>query len=357
MRPHTTAILASALLLLTMPEAGAFHRVRKDIKYGPWVTGVSETGATVLWITEGNTLDRVETEDCEYFQTVDGIPCYGTMHSVRIDSLKPGKEYIYRLTAQMVEEDTAPEQIESLPREYSNWYSFKTFDSSADSCRFAMVNDLYSDKEMAYLLTADVKNRNFDFILLGGNIVSEEYCSDDFLASTITSISDAAEWIPVFFTRGDEETKGCCPHCLGELFPTATQGFWQSIRQGPVAILILDAAETCTEEYICAQAQWLEQAVRDPLFAEAPFKLAVMHQPSEGDRLFSILEGSGLDLVIAGYNGQYRELKAGENGNPFPVIFNSGEERLDFRAGRDKIHISFNNAAGQTVHHYEIKKK
>ena len=357
MRPHTTAILASLLLLVTMPDAGAYHRVRKDIKYGPWVTEVSETGATVLWLTEGNTLDRVEMDGAEYFQTSDGHKCYGTMHSVRIDSLQPGKEYVYRLAGQQVTEDIAEEQIESQPMEYSNWYSFKTMDSRADSCRFAMVNDLYSDKEMAYLLTADIKNRGFDFIMLGGNIVSSEDCSDNFLASTITILSDAAEWIPVFFTRGDEESRGCCPHCLAELFPTPTEGFWQCFRQGPVAILVLDTSEGCTDEYLTMEAQWLEQAVRDPQFTDAPFKLAVMHLPSKADRLFSILEGSGLDLVIAGHNQQYRELKAGESTNPFPIIFNSGEERLDFRAGRNRLRLSFNNAAGQTVHYYEIKKK
>ncbi|MGM9792514.1 MAG: fibronectin type III domain-containing protein [Candidatus Cryptobacteroides sp.] len=357
MKPHTTAFLASILLLVTVPDAGAYHRVRRDIKYGPWVTEVSETGATVLWLTEDNTLDRVEMEGFEYFQTSDGHKCYGTMHSVRIDSLKPGKEYVYRLVGQQVTEDIEEEQIESQPREFSNWYSFKTLDSSADSCRFAMVNDLYSDKEMAYLLTADIKNRDFDFIMLGGNIVSSEDCSDDFLASAVTTLSDAAEWTPVFFTRGDEETKGCCPDCLAELFPTPTEGFWQSIRQGPAAILILDAAEGCTDEYISMELQWLEQAMRDPLFSDAPFKVAVMHLPSTDERLMSILEGAGLDLMIASQNQQYSELKAGEKGNPFPVIFNSGEERLDFRAGKHKIRISFNNAAGQTVHYFEIKKK
>ena len=121
--------------------------------------------------------------------------------------------------------------------------------------------------------------------------------------------------------------------------------------------MVLDTSEGCTDEYLTMEAQWLEQAVRDPQFTDAPFKLAVMHLPSKADRLFSILEGSGLDLVIAGHNQQYRELKAGESTNPFPIIFNSGEERLDFRAGRNRLRLSFNNAAGQTVHYYEIKKK
>ena len=114
MRPHTTVILASLLLLVTMPDAGAYHRVRKDIKYGPWVTEVSETGATVLWLTEGNTLDRVEMDGAEYFQTSDGHKCYGTMHSVRIDSLQPGKEYVYRLAGQQVTEDIAHKSFLAL---------------------------------------------------------------------------------------------------------------------------------------------------------------------------------------------------------------------------------------------------
>ena len=61
--------------------------------------------------------------------------------------------------------------------------------------------------------------------------------------------------------------------------------------------------------------------------------------------------------MIAAHGDRYRELNAGEEDNIFPVIFNSGEERLDFRAGKNRIAISFNNAAGQTVHSYSISKK
>ena len=345
MKPHTTAFLASALLLLNCIDAGSYHRMRKDIKYGPWVTEVSETGATVLWITEASTTDAVEMDGREYFQAIDEAPHHGTMHRVRIDSLQPGKEYVYRL----VDKQTA-----GL---YSDYYSFKTMDSNADSCRFAMVNDLYGDKEMAYLLTADIKPRNFDFVMLGGNMASSENCPYDFLGSTFTSLSDAAEWTPLFFTRGDEETEGCCPQCLRELFPTPTEGFWQCIRQGPVAVLVLDASEGCTEDYLRMEAQWLEQAVCDTLFTSAPFKVAVMHMPCMDGPYMHILEEAALDLMIAAHGDRYRELKAGEEDNTFPVIFNSGEERLDFRAGKNKIAISFNNAAGQTVHSYSISKK
>lgn len=355
MKPHTTAFLASALLLLNCINAGSYHRMRKDIKYGPWVTEVSETGATVLWITEATTIDAVEMDGREYFQAIDEAPHHGTMHRVRIDSLQPGTEYVYRLVGRKITEQSDTTDPETLPREFSNYFSFKTMDSHSDSCRFALICDMHADKEMACLLGADIRNRDFDFIVLGGDMVSRETCPDDFLTSAITPLSEAAEWIPIFFTMGEQEREGCCPLCLGELFPSESGAFWQSLRHGPVALLILDSE--ADEEQLQTQATWLKEAVCDSLFASAPFKVAVMHRPALEGPLTPILAEAGLDLMICGHKHKSKEYASGECGNPFPVIVNSCEERLDFRAGAGKIAISFNNAAGQTVHRYELRRK
>ena len=106
------------------------------------------------------------------------------------------------------------------------------------------------------------------------------------------------------------------------------------------------------------EAQWLEQAVRDPQFTDAPFKVAVMHRPATDMQFFNTILGeAGLDLMISGHAHKYSLHPAGEADNPFPVIVNSSEERLDLRAGAGKLVISFNNIAGQTVHRYELRRK
>lgn len=353
MKHYLPILLASAMLLLSSPEASSYRRVRRDVKYGPWVTAVSENSATILWISEGCTLDRVEMDGREYSDS--SRPGFGSMHSVRLDSLQPGTEYIYRLVGRKVTEQSDTIDTENLPREFSNYFSFRTMDSRSDSCRFALICDMHADKEMACLLGADIRNRDFDFIVLGGDMVSRETCPDDFLASAITPLSEAAEWMPIFFTMGEQEREGCCPLCLGELFPSGSGAFWQSLRHGPVALLILDSE--ADEEQLQTQATWLKEAVRDSLFASAPFKVAVMHRPALEGPLTPILAEAGLDLMICGHKHKSKEYASGECGNPFPVIVNSCEERLDFRAGAGKIAISFNNAAGQTVHRYELRHK
>lgn len=295
------------------------------VKYGPWVTDVSETSANILWIGGENTL-----------------------HSIRLDTLTAGSRYIYH-----------PLGTE-IPSDYV--FEFNTLDSQADSCRFAMINDTHGDTEMMTLLSADIQDRGFDFLVLGGDISSCESGAEDFLNASIGPLEGIAEEMPIFFARGEAEADGCCRYSLADYFPSRTEGFWYSLRHGPVALLVLDAgpdsAGTEFDAYRALEAEWLQQAVKDSLFTSAPFKVAVMHSPATDMKFFNTILGeAGLDLMISGHAHKYSLHPAGEADNPFPVIVNSCEERLDLRAGANKLVISFNNMAGQTVHRYELRRK
>lgn len=98
-----------------------------------------------------------------------------TLHSVRIEGLKPGTAYRYRIYQQGVDDSGA---IPVLGRTTaSNVYSrepyrVRTFDTAADKCRFTVVNDIHGRDSILRALTADATKREVDFVAFNGDMSS-----------------------------------------------------------------------------------------------------------------------------------------------------------------------------------------
>ena len=88
----------------------------------------------------------------------------------------------------------------------------------------------------------------------------------------------------------------------------------------------------------------MKRAVNDPLFAEAPVKVAVMHIPAilRNDSWYGqkwacthflpVLNEAGVDIMLSGHHHRHIYVGAGEGGNAFPVLANDDTDRLEFEA-------------------------
>jgi len=104
------------LLFTLLGLAAALTLPAQDFKitHGPWLCDMTEDGVTVLWTTNKPALSWVEaTEDdgrsfyaaehTRHYETVAGRKqAHKTLHAVRLNNLRPGTKYCYRIFSQEV---------------------------------------------------------------------------------------------------------------------------------------------------------------------------------------------------------------------------------------------------------------
>jgi len=335
------------------------------IKYGPWVTNVTDDGFNVIWVTNKRSLSWVEVAENDgsnfyvqeherHFQTVSGRRMTGTFHSVRINGLKPGTSYMYKIAGQVISNETNPYRIcyegsYAIPKVFT----VCTLNSKSETCSFSQINDMHFDDAKYTSLIQGLTPTNRDFMLLNGDIVSYAEKVDTLIKHSFEPIKDIAPYIPTVFARGNHEGRGPEWYKAGEVFPTSTGEFYYSFRQGPVAFIVLDAGEDKPDsdveysgtaqydEYRANELAWLKEAVKDKTFADAPVKICLIHIPTYltkqswycekwiCDNFIPVLNEAGIDLMLSGHHHSYIYRKAGEGPNNYPIIANSHIERLD----------------------------
>ena len=129
------------------------------IMHGPWLCDMSETGVTIMWLTNRNALSWVEIapDDGSHFYGKERPKYYDTrmgrkqastnLHKVRVENLSPGKKYRYAVFSREVLQWQNDSEIifgttianESYSR---NSLSFQTFSAEDDTVSFVMFNDI-----------------------------------------------------------------------------------------------------------------------------------------------------------------------------------------------------------------------
>ena len=365
-----------------------------NLLYGPWVCDVTETGFTVLWVTEKPSLDYVELAPADgssfdgqtrakYYQTAHGRRTAGIYHSVRIDSLKPGTEYRYRIVGKVVEDDSNIYRINyGLLRQISarRDHSVRTLNSKAEVCRFSMMNDIHGKDNVYAALAAGMDPKKTDFLILNGDMVSSAKQIDTVIKHMVEPIKQQAERIPLFYARGNHEGRGADFDKLYDMFPTSTGEFYYTFRQGPAAFIVLDAGEDKPDShheyggtadydaYRQKETEWLRKAVQEESFASAPMKICVIHIPTLAFRSswyaeryitehwVPILEKAGIDLALCAHHHKWRVVGAGEHGKNYPLLINSDKERMDVVVTADSIDVKTYSTEGALVHQWNLKK-
>ena len=362
-----------------------------DVKYGPWVQNVTETGFTVMWTSSLKNFAYVEIapndgtpfELCDrrrFYNVYAGRRISGTFHSVKITGLEPGKEYRYRIYAKVVENDDSAYGTDYGPEKRASSSQdavIRTLDHNAPKCRFFMVNDIHGSASKYTSLVGGVDRSGFDFLLMNGDMVSEINDADTMLRKVFDVVPQVTSGIPVMYARGNHETRGRDAHHFGRFCPNPSGQTYFMFRQGPVAFLVLDGGEdkpdsapeySGTVEFDAfrqAELEWIREVVKDPLFAEAPVKVAVMHIPalrSAGSwyaqtwlnvNIVPALNEAGIDLMLSGHHHQHLYIKAQECGNAFPIIANDDTDRLEFEADADGWRIWTYDMEGAQTHSYD----
>ena len=373
------------LLWMCLSPIVVFAQDAFKILCGPYLQNVGETEATVMWMTNRDAVSWVEIapddekhfyaeERPQFYQTLFGKKTIGTVHAVRVTGLKKGTKYRYRIFSKEVTE-MGPYSIQYGKMAASNVYSrkpyvFRTLDCTGDKTRFAMVNDIHADTATFARLVDNVKDEPLDFMFFNGDMLShmssEQQLIDGFLDKSVELF---ATDLPMFYARGNHETRGLFSPEFIRYFPTSTGKPYYAFRQGPAFFIVLDGGEDKPDSdieyfglaqfdrYREEEADWLREVVNSEAFKSAPVKIAVMHVPPVGStwhgqlevkkHFVPILNEAGIRVMLCAHLHRFEMIESGKEGCQFPILVNSHKHILDVNVSGGKVEVKMKDTEGK----------
>lgn len=349
-----------------------------QITHGPYLCDMGETGVTIVWTTNNNSLAWVEIapEDgsnfysCErpkYFETKNGrILATSTLHRVRISNLKSGTKYRYAIFSKEVLSSESKTRVlyGTIAAKYTfnkNSLSFKTFSHEDDSVNFLVFNDLHGRSQFMRDVCKNLDFKDIDLVFFNGDmstaINSEEQIFTDFIDASVELF---ATRIPIAFTRGNHETRGTFADYLMDYFPKESKTIYELLHVGHVAFLMLDCGEDKPDSdieysgladfdsYRIAEANWLKETVQLSSFKSASVKIAILHMPPTvsnwhgnlhlTETLLPVLNDATITAMFSGHTHRYSFNPAVPGKINFPVLVNSNNAvvRCDIVKGKVK---------------------
>lgn len=274
----------------TPPSPVAFTTA-PSLQY-PSATGVTlaigVNRPSTAWIEYGETeqLGRVATGSQHGLHPFDAIA-----HRVRLEELRPGQRYFYRVCASPIDFVTAYDIRRGDPVA-TGVFQFRTLDPEAAQARFVVWNDTHENAATLARLTELTPPLAPDFLVWNGDIPNDNYREDRMVESYVGANGQPfTREVPLVYVRGNHDTRGPAARSLPRLLEPPGGRFYYSFRQGPLAGVVLDAGEDKpdTEKvyaglgdfvaYRREQTAWLEAELKKPHLRQARFRVAFCHIP------------------------------------------------------------------------------
>ena len=377
------------LLCLLLPVPALAIR----LKHSPYLQNVTDTEATIVWVADKMSVGWVElapddgshfyqTERPRYWDSRDGIKREDSVHVVKLTGLKPGTRYRYRVYAQEVLShldyrvhygDIAATDVWSRQP-----LSFVTSSVNSPSTTFAVVNDIHEDNAKLEKLLGQCDMKKTDFVIYNGDMVSH-FTSEDqiFKGFMDTSIKLFAAEKPMYYVRGNHETRRTFAPNFHRYFSQAEPNLYFTVRRGPVFFVMLDTGEdkpdtdleyggiTDYDHYRDVQAEWLKEVLASEAYRTAPYKVVVGHIPPGNDwhgdceveqKFMSLLRQAAPDLMLCGHLHEYIHHKATAD-TPFPIIVNSNAAVLKITADGNRMEVVATDTEGKQIDRFTVNKR
>jgi len=341
------------------------------ITHGPYLQALGETGVNIVWTTNKNAISWVELapadsshfyarERRKYFAAANGIKTESTLHNVRIDGLNPATEYRYRVYAQeVVSHQSYVVKYGSIAASRAYQAQLPTFTTSnkkAGHVGFAVVNDIHQRNDVLKKLLNQVDWKNNHLVFFNGDMQNNSQSEAQIFSSFMDTASSVfADRVPMYYVRGNHETRGEFAGEFPRYFPTETGKLYYLLRSGPVCFVVLDTGEDKPDsdieysgiadfdEYRTQQAAWLKEALRQPEYTEAPYKVVIAHIPPFGgwhgekevaDKFVPLLNEAGAQIMISGHLHRHVKKAPEPNAWRFPILVNSNMSIIKAKADR-----------------------
>lgn len=351
------------------------------ITHGPFLQAPSADGVTVSWATSAKCLSWVEYRPESASQWLTNSPTHQglvdadvTYHNVPLTGLRPGTPYVYRAVSRAMV-SFLPSKVTYGGVVASAEHRFTTFNADKPDTAFVVVNDRHEHVPQLNASLAAVQWTNVDVAFLNGDMVNAVR-EEPLLYQCIIDpcVQNFASAIPVVYVRGNHDTRGSFARHLMEFFPTDSGRYYYTLRQGPVAFLVLDSGEdksdqdvayaglVAFEPYLEQELQWLARQLQDPAFQSAPFRVCLMHIPPKAqtkpqfirvqwllDHVVPLLNQGKVDLLLCAHTHKYALHPAGTGGRQFPLLIGGTETVIRCDATEAQLSVSATDLSGQTL--------
>lgn len=374
--------LAFSLPVLSQDEPYVVHDTRPVIMAGPYLSSLSETGATIVWLTDTPCHVKVVygpkggALEMEADNAAHGFLPIGLIHTVHLKGLEPGREYAYKAVAVRVVKMKAYWPEKGLAAE-SPERAFTTFDRRRPSVSFCAIADTHEDAARVNNLLKAVDWKKADFLVHLGDAFHGLESEDQLLGRWLGPADKAAAGGKLLmFIRGNHEMRGSFARRLIDYFPTPEGRFFYTRDHGPLHLIILDTGEdkadetnvyaglNKSEEYRAGELAWLEEhLLTDMRAAEAPFRVILLHQPNwgwvrdRGPEWTALANGGRIDLVIGGHFHRLGLIKPGTENNDFPVLALGQDQIARVEATSEELRLTVTGLDGKVLEKISIKSR
>jgi Icc-related predicted phosphoesterase len=373
-----------------------FAQGRINIKHGPYLQNLKETEVTIVWVASEPSIGWVELapddntsfylqERPKYFNVTNGVKNTSSVHVVKLTGLTPGTKYRYRIYSQEVLEHRDTE-ITYGRVAATNVYtveplSFTTNDRNKPETSFIMINDIHGRAEdiPPMLKVSDYKNT--DMVIFNGDMLSQLHDESGLFSGFMDiSIELFAKVIPMYYARGNHETRGPFATTFQQYFSPKEPHLYYLVRQGPVCFVVLDTGEdkpdsdieysgiTDYDNYRTEQAKWLAEAVKSKDFTEAKFKVVIAHMPPVTGRAIwhgqkevlekfvPILNQANVDVMLCAHLHRNLNIKP-DSDIKFPMIVNAHKTVLKGTTKNNQLTLVINDLDGKVVDQVVLNAK
>lgn len=351
------------------------------ILHGPFLQAPSETGITLSWGTSRKCVSRVEyrpetakdwlTNTPTHHGLVDADLFY---QNVPLTGLQPGTRYLYRVVSREIA-DFKFNRVAFGGTVISAEQRFTTLAARKPATSFVVLNDRHEKVAPLTASLASVKWTNVDLVFLNGDMVTAVKDEAQLMQCVVDPCAQSfAGTIPLVYVRGNHDTRGSFARHLLDYFPTDSGRYYYTLRQGPVSFLILDCGEdkgdqnveyyglVDFEPHMRRQVEWLAQAIQEPAFREAPFRVCLLHLPPAKkpdpkfirpqwlqDKVVPLLNQGKVDLLITAHTHKYALQPAATNGLDFPMITGGTETLIRAEATADQLRVTSTDLSGKPL--------
>lgn len=391
MTPFKTTSLLSTVIFFFGIFTGLSQENFK-IDHQPYIQALTDSSATIVWTTNKEAISWVELAPTDsthfyhedrpkYFATKDGFKTEDSVHRVHLKNLKSNTTYRYRvystevLNHEWVNVDygrtVATDVYGRNPLEFKTW-------GPSTNTKFSVINDIHGRNEVLNTLLDRGGLDELDFVVFNGdmsnNLMSEEQLFDDFLDTIIERMEGEK---PFYYARGNHETRGPFAANIYDYFPSVSGKLYYLFKHGETAFIVLDTGEDKPDNdieyggivnmdfYRSEQAEWLKEAVDNPVFKDAKYKIVIGHIPPLGrwhgeqellEKFVPILNAAKIDIWLAAHYHRHL-VKEADNKIHFPVIVNSNNNVLRADIDEDSGVFKVIDQNGKVIEEIEINSK
>ena len=381
------------LLFIAILFCGIYSAQAIKILHGPYLQAVTDTEATIMWVTDVEALSWVEVapEDGKHFyyndrqkfyQTYFGKRVTGTIHQVRITGLEPGKRYRYAVASKEVLEHKGNRisygHIVSTNVYRKGAQTIPTLDPKKKSIEFVVMNDVHAKNEkMEAYLTHCFDKKTTDMVIFNGDMVSSIPSVETLYKGFLdTAVKHFASDVPFFFVRGNHENRGQYSTEYMKHFPTTSGKPYYSFTHGETFFIMLDGGEDkpdnnieyyetgAYDAYRAEVAEWLKKVVESEECKSAKHRIVFLHMPPiDGHKMWHgtkqirelfvpILNKANISVMLCGHVHTY---SYHTDQAEFPILVNAFDTALKAKVDENGIKIDVVDMEGKVKHTHSFK--